>query len=382
MSEPITPENPVRAAGLVLAIIYAAFIGWLYVRQPQTVAQVTGGLSAAVGAYRIDDQALADALRFFNQDQFVEARIAFARADPASRDARTQFYIAYSYYRQGWRRLYHDDALYREGVEAVDRAIALAPGGRLIVEDPTLQIHTADELKAELQAGLRPRPVRSEPDAAVPPAQMTAASREAIVLPLLFLTVALGGGLRMSGAIELVPPSPFALVLGLLLLRLLVQSGTLAATRLLASSRSLLENANGGVVMVTLWLASAQVFTLLTPTSGLPRIAFNLYFLLLMLNTAAADPDRPRLIRSLVVTFGATYILKFIVLAELSDPGSSRLARVLQVLLEGITLGTLTQAVQHPAVGYIALFVVALFVVGVFLLPYRYPDRRTRRLPA
>ena len=211
---------------------------------------------------------------------------------------------------------------------------------------------------------------------------MTAASREAIVLPLIFLTVALGGGLRMSGAIELVPPSPFALVLGLLLLRLLVQSGTLAAARLLASSRSLLENANGGVVMVTLWLASAQVFTLLTPTSGLPRIAFNLYFLLLMLNTAAADPDRTRLIRSLMVTFGATYILKFIVLAELSDPGSGRMARVLQVLLEGITLGTLTQAVQRPAVGYIALFVIALFVVGVFLLPYRYPDRRTRRLPA
>ena len=155
MSEPITSENPVRAAGLVLAMIYAAFIGWLYIRQPQTVAQVTGGLTAAVGAYRIDDQALADALRFFNQDQFVEARMAFARADPASLDPRTQFYIAYSYYRQGWRRLYHDDVLYREGIEAVDRAIALAPGGRLIVDDPTLQIHTADELKAELLAGIR-----------------------------------------------------------------------------------------------------------------------------------------------------------------------------------------------------------------------------------
>jgi hypothetical protein len=211
---------------------------------------------------------------------------------------------------------------------------------------------------------------------------MTAASREAITLPLLFLTVALGGGVQMSGPIELVPPSPYALVLALLLLRLLVQSGTLAATRLLASSRTPLENANGGVMIITLWLASAQVFTLLTPTSGLPRIAFNLYFLLLMLNTAAADPDRPRLIRSLAVTFGATYILKFIVLAELSDPGNGRMARVLQVLLEGITLGTLTQEVQHPAIGYIALFVVALFVAGVFLLPYRYPDRAIRRLPA
>ena len=45
--------------------------------------------------------------------------------------------------------------LYREGLEAVDRAIALAPGGRLVVEQPGQQIRTADELRAELEAGLR-----------------------------------------------------------------------------------------------------------------------------------------------------------------------------------------------------------------------------------
>ena len=55
-------------------------------------------------------------------------------------------------YRQGWGRLYHDDALYREGLDAVDRAIALAPHGRVIVDDASLQMHTADELKAELDA--------------------------------------------------------------------------------------------------------------------------------------------------------------------------------------------------------------------------------------
>jgi hypothetical protein len=148
-------ENTIRGAGLVLAFAYAAFIGWLFIRQPQTIAQVTGGLTAAVGAYRIDDQAFSDALRFFNNDQFVEARLAFGRADPAVRDPRTQFYIAYSFYRQGWGRLYHDDALYREGIEAVDRAVALAPGGRLTVDDPTLQMHTPEELQTELLAGIR-----------------------------------------------------------------------------------------------------------------------------------------------------------------------------------------------------------------------------------
>ena len=147
-------ESTTRAAGVALAVSYAILIGWLYARQPQTLAQFTGGLSDAVGAYDIDQQSFDDGLAFFRRDQFVEARAAFARADPAVRDARTQFYIAYSFYRQGWGRLYQDDALYREGVTAVDRAIALAPNGRLVVDDPELRVHTADELKAALESGL------------------------------------------------------------------------------------------------------------------------------------------------------------------------------------------------------------------------------------
>jgi hypothetical protein len=148
-------ETSTRAIGLVLAVGYATFIGWLYVRQPQTMAQVAGGLAATIGAYQIDSQAYADGLGFFRNEQFVEARLAFERADPAVRDAHTQFYIAYSFYRQGWGRVYSDDVLFRQGLDAVNRAMALAPGGRLVVDDPGLQMQTAEELKAELEAGLR-----------------------------------------------------------------------------------------------------------------------------------------------------------------------------------------------------------------------------------
>jgi hypothetical protein len=119
------------------------------------MSQVTGGLASGVGAYRIDEQAFADGLQFFRRDQFMEARSAFGRADPAERDARTQFYIAYSYYREGWGRFYSSDALFARGLEAVNKASALAPAGRLVVDDPDLQMHTADELKAELERGLR-----------------------------------------------------------------------------------------------------------------------------------------------------------------------------------------------------------------------------------
>lgn len=148
-------ERTVRAAGLAATIAYAVLIGWAYARQPQTIAQVTGGLAAGIGAYRIDAQAFDDGLRFFRSDRFDESRAAFARADPAERDARTQFYLAYTYYRQGWGRLYHDDALYARGLERVNAAIALAPSGRLVVDDAALGLRSADELKAELEAGLR-----------------------------------------------------------------------------------------------------------------------------------------------------------------------------------------------------------------------------------
>ena len=147
-------ETVVRAAGLGITIVYASLIAWVFVRQPATLAEVTGGLTSAVGAYRIDQQAFDDGLRYFRNDQFSEARAAFERADPARRDALTQFYIGYAFYREGWGRFYSDDGLYREGLEAVNRAIALAPEGRLVVEEPGQEIRTADELKAELERGL------------------------------------------------------------------------------------------------------------------------------------------------------------------------------------------------------------------------------------
>ena len=147
-------ERVVRSAGIAMTAAYGALIGWLYLRQPQTFAQVTGGLTAVVGAYRIDEQAFADGLRFFHNDQFVEARLAFERADKAERDPVTQFYIAYSYYRQGWGRVYHDDDLYALGLQAVNRSLEVAPQGRVLVEDPRLGMHTGEELKAELEAGL------------------------------------------------------------------------------------------------------------------------------------------------------------------------------------------------------------------------------------
>ena len=145
----------IRAAGLVVTVVYAAVIVWAYTSQPQTGAEAIGGLAFTVGAYRIDEQAFQDGLGLFRAEKFPESRGAFERADPARRDARTQFYIAYSFYREGWRRFYSDDALFKQGLETVNRAIELAPGHRVMVDDAGLMMHSGEELRGELERGLR-----------------------------------------------------------------------------------------------------------------------------------------------------------------------------------------------------------------------------------
>src|SRR5687767_4276448 len=203
---------------------------------------------------------------------------------------------------------------------------------------------------------------------------MTAA-REAIYLPVLFLTVTLLGGLRPGSAVVLMPPSLFSLILAVLLVGVLVQSGAFVPLRVMNASRPALANLNGGVLVATLMVAAAQMFSLLTPDAGLPRVLFSIYFLVLMINTMAASPDRVRVLRSLAVTFGAAFVLKFIVLDALSDPASGRMARLLQILFEGVTLGTVTQQVHHPSAGYLAFFTIGIFLVTLSLLPsHRHTD--------
>src|SRR5688572_25131441 len=106
----------VRGVGLVLTLAYAGFLGWLYVERPQNLSQIRGGLASTVGLYMIDVARFEEGRRLLRADRLPEARAAFERADPARRDAVTQFYIAYAFYRQGWGRFYNDDALFKQAL--------------------------------------------------------------------------------------------------------------------------------------------------------------------------------------------------------------------------------------------------------------------------
>ena len=144
----------IQVGGLVLTIAYATFIIWIYATEPRTFKEVTTSAEVAAGTYQINQEKFNSGLNLFRREQFRAAREEWQQADPAQRDARTQFYIAYSFYREGWGRLYFDQALFKQGVEAVNRAIALSSESSLTIDDPDLQMHTTAELKAELEQGL------------------------------------------------------------------------------------------------------------------------------------------------------------------------------------------------------------------------------------
>ncbi len=151
-------EAVARTFGLAMVAGYGAFIVWMYVRQPQSVAEVAGGLTASLGTYRINQQAFDEGLRLFRNDQFTAARLAFERADPGHQDARTRFFIAYTFYREGWGLLYDDDMLFAQGLDAVNQAIALDPRGTLVIDEPDFALRSPGELKGEIEAGLRSDP--------------------------------------------------------------------------------------------------------------------------------------------------------------------------------------------------------------------------------
>jgi tetratricopeptide (TPR) repeat protein len=148
----------IKLAGIAWTLLYAAFIIWIYATAPRTFTEATTGASVVAGTYTVDEARFRAARELFAREQYAAARDEWTRADPAMRDARTQFYIAYAFYREGWGRVYNDDALFRQGLESIERAIQLSPEGALRVDDPDLKIHSAAELLAELRQGTESSP--------------------------------------------------------------------------------------------------------------------------------------------------------------------------------------------------------------------------------
>lgn len=157
-------QKHIQILGIFLTFAYGGFVAWLYWAEPKTLAEVpskarqtiedtTSKASVITGTYEVDPSKFADGLKAFRENNFVACRQFFAAADPENRDAKTQFYIAYSFYRQGFGRLYNDDELFKQGLDQVGKVILLDRNFKS--EDADLKMKTPAELKFEFEEGLR-----------------------------------------------------------------------------------------------------------------------------------------------------------------------------------------------------------------------------------
>jgi hypothetical protein len=157
-------EKYIQILGIVLTLFYAFFVAWLYWAEPknlvevttkakETVQQATSTAQVITNTYEIDQAKFDEGLRAFRQDNFIVARDNFEKADKEKRDARTQFYIAYTYYRQGWGRLSNDDELFQKGLDQINYVLKLDNDFKS--NDGDLKLRTPVELKNEFEEGLR-----------------------------------------------------------------------------------------------------------------------------------------------------------------------------------------------------------------------------------
>jgi len=196
-----------------------------------------------------------------------------------------------------------------------------------------------------------------------------------LLLPFLFLTVALLGGLRVdaeSRTFVFIPPPLVTLLLAVLLMLLLVRGGLLRFHQWVRSDLPTLTNVAHIWMFITLFFASAQAFNSVLPERGLLHWLFAFFFLWTLWNNQFSSFDARRLLRSLAILFGTAFILKHMLLASLFSPEGGWLKRVAGTLLQGVTAGLLDAPSFAPATGYIAFFTLGLYVAGLILLAFAF----------
>jgi hypothetical protein len=195
-----------------------------------------------------------------------------------------------------------------------------------------------------------------------------------VLLPMIFLTVALLGGLRIdveTKAFLFYPPPLITLILSVMLMVLFVRGHAIEVHEWLRSDQPALTNVSHALTLLALYFASAQAFNAVLPERGLLSWLFSFFFLWTLWNNQFSNFDARRLLRSLAVLFGTAFFLKHMFLASLFAPGGGWAKRIAGFFIEVGTLGTIDSETFAPATGYIAFFTLALYVLGLVLLTPR-----------
>ena len=196
-----------------------------------------------------------------------------------------------------------------------------------------------------------------------------------LLLPFIFLTVSLLGGLRIGGEnaefIFLRPPLA-CLVFAVFLIALFVRARLIEFDGWFSERFSTTRNLANGAIILSLFFASAQIFNSLIPEQGLPFWVIGFCFLWTLWNNLFAEFDAKKLLRSLGGLFGFAFFAKYLILANLvSAEKGSWLERVWNSPTQEAFTYFLEIPRFGPATGYIQFFSLMLFMIGLFFLSPR-----------
>ncbi len=199
-----------------------------------------------------------------------------------------------------------------------------------------------------------------------------------IYVPLIFLTVALLGGLRLQmpdNNFLFLKPALICLIFAAVLLVLFVRAGLIKIDGWFSEEFSMLENLANGGVLLTMFAATVQIFNSLIPETSLPFWIFSFCFLWTLTMNLFAEFDTKKLIKSLGALFGIAFLTKYLVLSYLTAPVSESFWRG---ILENPTQEFFTYLFDLPrfsaGTGYIQFFTVIFYLIGLFLLPQKLSD--------
>jgi hypothetical protein len=194
-----------------------------------------------------------------------------------------------------------------------------------------------------------------------------------ILLPFIFLTVAMLGGMRLAGtdsAFIFLTPALLCLIFAAIMLALFFRSGLIRFDGWFGEDLPMLKNIANGGVLLTLFAATTQLFNSLLPEQGLPFWIVAFCFFWTLWNNLFADFDTKKLLRSLGGLFGIAFVAKYLVLANLTAPaGRTWFERLTENPGQEAVTWFLDLPRFSAGTGYIQFFVAALYLFGLFLLP-------------
>ncbi|CAN5755253.1 hypothetical protein BH24ACI3_BH24ACI3_01460 [soil metagenome] len=192
-------------------------------------------------------------------------------------------------------------------------------------------------------------------------------------LPMIFLTVAMLGGLRLSGidgAFIFLKPALICLIFAVILLLLFFRAGLLTLDGWFNEEFPTAKNIANGVVILSLFAAATQLFNSLIPEQGLPFWIVAFCFFRVFWNNLFAAFDPQKLLRSLGCLFWLAFVAKYMLLANLTAPnGKSWLRSIIENPAQEAFTWLLDLPRFSAGTGYIQFFAVVLFLLGLFLMP-------------